>query len=59
MATDELHIQAIEEHKAARRDLDRIAARDKRTGNREVTPEYLNANRRVLDAEKNIPWWRR
>lgn len=51
--------KAIEEHKAARRKLDAIAARDKRTGNREVTPEYLKANRAVLDAEKNLPWWRR
>lgn len=56
MATDK---KAIEAHKAARQRLDKIAARDKRTGNREVTPEYLKANRAVLDAEKNLPWWRR
>ena len=50
---------AIAEHKAARRALDAIAERDKRTGNREETPEYLAANRRVIETEKNVPWYRR
>ncbi|WP_433530365.1 hypothetical protein ACQPYA_30070 [Micromonospora sp. CA-263727] len=45
---------AIREHKAAREDLARVSSKS-----RDVTPEYLAANRRVLDAEKNLPWWRR
>lgn len=45
--------------KAARRALDELAERDRRTGNREVTDEYLEANRRVIDAEAGVPWWRR
>ena len=45
--------------KDARRALDAIAARDRRTGNQEETPEYLAANRRVIDAEENVSWWRR
>lgn len=50
---------AIAEHKAARAELDAIAERDKRTGNREETPEYLAANSRVLETEKRVPWYRR
>ena len=45
---------AIQEHKAARKNLERVSS-----GIKEETPEYLKANQRVIDAEKNIPWWRR
>lgn len=47
------------EMKAARRNLDDIAEQAKRTGNREETPEYLAANRRVIDAERHVSWWQR
>lgn len=47
------------EMKAARRQLDAVAERDKRTGNRDETSEYLAANSRVIEAEKNVSWWRR
>lgn len=45
---------AIREHKAARRELERISRRD-----RYESDAYLDANSRVIKAEKNIPWWRR
>ncbi|MDM4720128.1 hypothetical protein QTQ03_26545 [Micromonospora sp. WMMA1363] len=45
---------AIQRHRDARRELDRVSRKS-----RDVTPEYLAANRRVIDAEKNVPWWRR
>lgn len=47
------------EMKAARRELDAVDERDRRTGNREETPEYWAANDRVIKAEKNVSWWRR
>ena len=50
---------AVAAHKSARAELDAIAARDKRTGNREETAEYLAANRRVVETEKHVPWYRR
>lgn len=45
---------AIQQHKAARRNLAEVSGKTT-----EVTDEYLAANRAVIDAEKNIPWWRR
>jgi len=45
---------AIKAHKAARENLARVSSKTK-----DVTPEYLKANRAVIDAEKNVPWWRR
>lgn len=45
---------AIREHKAARAELERVSKRD-----REETDAYLVANQRVIDAEKNVPWYRR
>lgn len=50
---------ARQEMKAARRALDELAERDSKAGIRDETPEYLAANRRVIDAEKNVSWWRR
>jgi hypothetical protein len=47
------------EMKAARRALDELADRDRRARIREETPEYWAANQRVIDAEKNVSWWRR
>lgn len=45
---------AKKELKDAYAALDAIAARDKRTGNREETPEYWAANERAARAEKNV-----
>ncbi|MEU4776877.1 hypothetical protein [Micromonospora sp. NPDC023633] len=45
---------AIREHKDARRNLAQVSSKTK-----DVNDEYLAANRRVIDAEKNIPWYRR
>ena len=50
---------AKREMKDARRTLDELAERDIRAGIRDETPEYLAANRRVIEAEKNVSWWRR
>lgn len=50
---------AKQEMKDARRALDNLAERDIKAGIRDETPEYLAANRRVIDAEKNVSWWRR
>ncbi|MDM4722732.1 hypothetical protein QTQ03_25200 [Micromonospora sp. WMMA1363] len=46
--------EAIREYKEARRELERVSR-----GITEETDEYLAANRRVIDAEKHVPWWRR
>lgn len=51
--------KAIAEHRAARRELDQVARRDRRRGIRHETPAFLKANQRVIEAEKNLPWWRR
>ncbi|MFI6238322.1 hypothetical protein ACIBEF_00420 [Micromonospora sp. NPDC050795] len=45
---------AIKEHKDARAELERISRRD-----RAETDAFLDANDRVIAAEKNIPWYRR
>ncbi|MEU8185982.1 hypothetical protein [Micromonospora carbonacea] len=45
---------AIQQHKDARKHLAEVSSKTT-----EVTDEYLAANRAVIDAEKNIPWWRR
>lgn len=50
---------AVAEWKAAKRDLDAIADRDRRAGNRDETPEYLAANDRADKAFRELPWWRR
>jgi hypothetical protein len=50
---------ARREMKAARRALDEEAARARRARNREETDEYLRLNNRVIQAEKNVSWWRR
>jgi hypothetical protein len=46
--------QAVAEHKAAKTELERISKQD-----RTETDEYLAANRRVIETEKHVPWWRR
>lgn len=45
---------AVKEHKDARRELERVSKRDGYESD-----DYLKANRRVIDAEKNVPWYRR
>ncbi|WP_229401891.1 hypothetical protein [Micromonospora okii] len=45
---------AIEKHKAAREHLAEVTSRT-----RDVNDEYLAANSAVIDAEKNVPWYRR
>jgi hypothetical protein len=47
------------EMKAARRALDENAARERKAGIRHETDEYLALNSRVVEAEKNVSWWRR
>lgn len=45
---------AIQAHRDARKNLAEVSSKTK-----DVTPEVLEANRRVIDAEKNVPWYRR
>jgi hypothetical protein len=59
MAKDKDIRQGRAELKKARADLARVSDRDKRHGIRDETPQYLRANRAVLDAEKKLPWWAR
>ncbi|MET7752582.1 hypothetical protein [Micromonospora sp. NPDC005367] len=46
---------AIQAHKDARANLARVSSKT----NDANDPAYLKANRAVIDAEKNIPWYRR
>ena len=46
--------QAIADHKAAKAELERVSKRD-----RAETDAYLAANRRVIETEKDVPWYRR
>lgn len=46
--------QDVQKWREARKNLERVSSKS-----REVTDEYLAANRKVIEAEKSIPWWRR
>jgi hypothetical protein len=46
---------AVQEHRDARENLARVSAATDDAND----PTYLEANRRVIDAEKNVSWWRR
>ena len=48
----------IEEHRAARRDLDETSRRDRQAG-RQETEESNRATKRVANAEQHVSWWRR
>lgn len=54
MPKDPQKTAAIKEHKEARAELERISRRD-----RAETDAFLDANDRVIAAEKNVSWWRR
>jgi len=41
-------------YRAARRELERVSS-----GIAEETDEYLDANARVIRAERRLPWWKR
>jgi predicted nucleic acid-binding Zn-ribbon protein len=45
---------AIQRHKAARDELERVSSKSE-----DVTPEIVEANSRVIEAEQSVPWWRR
>lgn len=36
-----------------------VTAADEKAGRHYETDEYLDANAAVVEAEKNVPWWRR
>ncbi|MBA8827093.1 hypothetical protein FHX42_004477 [Saccharopolyspora lacisalsi] len=46
--------QAIADHKDAKEELERVSKRD-----RYESDDYLDANRKVVETEKHVPWWRR
>ncbi|WFE27802.1 hypothetical protein O7623_00890 [Solwaraspora sp. WMMD791] len=45
---------AIQRHRDARAELERVSSTSK-----DVTPEIVEANSRVIEAEQSVPWWRR
>lgn len=59
MARDKDVRKGRAELKQARTELARVSERDRRRGIRDETPQYLKANRAVVDAEKKLPWWAR
>lgn len=50
---------AIADYKAARKALEENSRTEKAAGIREETDTYLELNARVLETEKNVPWYRR
>jgi hypothetical protein len=50
---------AITDYKAARKALDDNSRAERKAGIRDETDTYLELNARVLEAEKNVPWYRR
>ena len=62
MAKDkEARRAAVREYKAAHRELEDVAAKDRHQKNREETPDFWWANDRATKAAQNpnLPWWRR
>jgi len=51
--------KAMDNYRAARRDLERLGRREKSRGVRHETAEFRRANARVIKAEKAVPWWKR
>lgn len=55
--------KAREELKAARKNLERVSSREHAKNNNKPfsddNPEYLKANKAVIDAEKKVPFWGR
>jgi hypothetical protein len=50
---------AKQEMKSSRKALDDLGDRQRKAGIRDENPEYWAANGRVIEAEKNVSWWRR
>jgi hypothetical protein len=50
---------ALREYKDARKALDDNARAERKAGVREETDTYVELNARVLETEKNVPWYRR
>lgn len=50
---------AVTRYKDALAALHANQEREEAAGIREETPEYQRLNQDVLDAEKDVPWWRR
>ena len=49
----------VETYKAAKKALHDNQRAEKKAGIREETDTYVALNGAVLDAEKNVPWYRR
>jgi protein-arginine kinase activator protein McsA len=49
----------VKKYKDALKELHANQEREEAAGIRDETPEYQRLNRAVLDAEKDIPWYRR
>jgi hypothetical protein len=50
---------AIKNLDTAKEHLEKVTKADKQAGRHYETPEYLAANKAVVEAEKHVPWWRR
>ena len=50
---------AVAKYKTALAALHANSEREEAAGIREETPEYQRLNKAVLDAEKDVSWWRR
>ena len=50
---------AIDRYTAARRALDLNSIEEYAAGILDETPEFLELNQEVADAEAGVPWWRR
>lgn len=50
---------AVREYKAAKAAQDRLQKSQQRRGVTDETPAYLKANRRTLNAEQKVSWFRR
>jgi hypothetical protein len=45
--------------KAAKQELAKLSAKERKAGIRHETAAYRKANERVAAAEKSVSWWRR
>lgn len=45
-------------HKASKEALEQFSERERRRGNHDESPTYNQLNAGVIDAERDVPWWR-
>ena len=50
---------AVEQHRAYRKALNQNGERERKRGVDDETGTYHQLNSAVIDAERDVPWWRR